>query len=79
VGIWTAWINVLPRLVSDMLAILNTSRPTWISLHETKYGRVRWIRDISIQTTDPAEEFLSHAALYPKMSGTSRFASATSA
>jgi hypothetical protein len=55
-GVWTTYINVVPRLVSDMLAILNTGRPTWVSLHEVKTGRVRWIRDISIQTTDPAEE-----------------------
>lgn len=55
-GTWTAWINVLPRLVSDMLVILNTNRSTWVSLHETKAGRTRWIRDISIQTTNPEGE-----------------------
>jgi hypothetical protein len=53
---WTAWINVAPRLVSDMLTLLGTGRGQYIALQERRQGRVRWVRSISLQTTDPAEE-----------------------
>jgi hypothetical protein len=53
---WTAWINVLPRLVSDMLTLLGTDRALYVALQERKQGRDRWVRSLSLQTTDPAEQ-----------------------
>lgn len=53
---WDAWIQVAPRLVSDMLALLPTGRPLYLAIHERKLDRKRWIESISLQTTDPAEE-----------------------
>jgi hypothetical protein len=55
-AIWDLWVAVAPRLVSDMLVLLAQSRPLFLSLHERKTGRQRWIESIGLQTTDPAEE-----------------------
>lgn len=52
----TAWLNVAPRLVSDMLTLLAAQRTTFVSLYERKEERTRWIRRVELQTTDPAEE-----------------------
>jgi hypothetical protein len=52
----TVWLNVEPRLVSDMLTLLGSTRQIYVSLHEIKEGRTRWVRQFELQTTDPAEE-----------------------
>jgi hypothetical protein len=52
----TVWLNVEPRLVSDMLVLLGSTRPIYISVQEVKVGRTRWVRQFELQTTDPAEE-----------------------
>jgi hypothetical protein len=39
-----------------MLTLLGTGRQLYISLQERKQGRDRWVRSLSLQTTDPAEE-----------------------
>jgi hypothetical protein len=51
-----AWLNVAPRLVSDMLVLLASGRATYVDLHEAKENRHRWIRRIELQTTDPTQE-----------------------
>ena len=52
----TAWLNMEPRLVSDMLALLCSDRTVYVSVHEVKEGRTRWVRRFDLQTTDPADE-----------------------
>lgn len=54
--VWTAWLNVAARLVSDMLVLLGTKRDMYLTIEERKIGRTRWVDGISLQTTDPAEE-----------------------
>lgn len=53
---WTAWLTIAPRLVTDMLILLQAERIKYVAVHEVKEGRHRWIRNIGLQTTDPAEE-----------------------
>jgi len=53
---WTAWINVAPRAVTDMLLVLREERTRYLSIHEVKEARNRWIRSIRVQTTDPMDE-----------------------
>ncbi|MEW8049683.1 MAG: hypothetical protein AB2801_09735 [Candidatus Thiodiazotropha endolucinida] len=43
-------------MVTDSLIILSSNKPVYISLHEIKEGRKRRIQNLTIQTTDPAEE-----------------------
>lgn len=54
--VWQAWISDEPRLVSDMLLLLRLERPLFMAIHEMKAERRRWIRSISLQTTDPVQE-----------------------
>lgn len=53
---WTAWIFVAPRFVNDLLALLTQQPNLFLGLHEFKVERSRWLRSVTIQTTDPAEE-----------------------
>ena len=53
---WTAWVAVEPKIVSNMLVMLGQARPNYLSVHEMKVERRRWIRSIYLQTTDPATE-----------------------
>ncbi len=55
-GTWMSSINIAPRLVSDMIALLGTGRTVYLALHECKARRVRWVRRIGLQTIDPATE-----------------------
>ena len=53
---WTGAAWVAPNTISDMLTLLPTVDPLYVFLHEVKIGRNRWIKGITLQTTDPAEE-----------------------
>jgi len=53
---WTGAAWVSPSTVSDMLALLPAIDPLYVFLHEVKIGRNRWIKGITLQTSDPAEE-----------------------
>ena len=53
---WTAWVNVLPRMVSDMLTLLGSGKTLYIALQERKQDRMRFVRSFSVQTTEPANE-----------------------
>jgi len=53
--VWDAWLCLAPRLVSDMLHLINT-RPLYVAIHEKKTGRDRWIQSISLQTKNPDED-----------------------
>lgn len=54
--VWTAWINVASRLVSDMLVLLGAKRDLYLAIDERKTGRTRWVDGIGLQTTDPADD-----------------------
>jgi len=53
---WEAWLNVPPRFVTDMLLLLPNVRPLFVSLHERKLGRDRWLQSVALQMTDPEKE-----------------------
>ena len=41
---------------SDMLALLPQVRPLYVSIHERKVGRTRWINGLTLQMSHPAFE-----------------------
>ena len=53
---WITWLWVPPRMVTDTLIILSGNKQTYISLHEIKEGRKRRAQNLTVQTTDPADE-----------------------
>lgn len=53
---WSGFCWVSPRTVSDMLALLPQVRPLYISIHERKVGRTRWINELSLQMSHPGYE-----------------------
>lgn len=53
---WTAWLFVAPRFVNDLLVLLSQQRSLFLSLHERKIDRSRWVQDMTLQTSDPTEE-----------------------
>lgn len=53
---WTAWAEVAPELIATMLTSLYGCSKLYISLTERKVGRARWIKDFTLQTTNPEEE-----------------------
>jgi hypothetical protein len=53
---WTAWLFVSVQCTNDMLTLLGHKRDLFVSLEEMRQGRDRWVRSISVQTTDPREE-----------------------
>ena len=53
---WTAWLNVAARLVSDMLILLSSGRELYLAIDERKIGRTRWVDGLSLQTTDPVDD-----------------------
>lgn len=53
---WTAWVNLAPRMVSDMLILLERQRQLYLSIHERRAKRARWVYGITLQTTEPSEE-----------------------
>jgi hypothetical protein len=57
-GEWCAYISVLPQTASEMLATLkeSRSRPIYVSIHERKHDRRRWIQSLYVQTKNPATE-----------------------
>jgi len=53
---WSTWFRVAPRVASDLLTVLKESRQLFVSIHERKLDRHRWVQGFSLQTTDPANE-----------------------
>lgn len=53
---WYAWATVAPRFVQDALAVLSLARPVYVSLHERKENRTRWVQGLTVQTIDPEIE-----------------------
>ena len=54
--IWDCWLWVAPRLVSDMLILLTQKSGLYISIHEKKIKRQRWVQNFSLRTVDPEME-----------------------
>jgi hypothetical protein len=54
--VWQAWISDEPRLISDTLLLVKLERPLFLAIHEMMVERRRWIRSISLQTTDPSQD-----------------------
>ena len=55
--IWDAFLWLAPNLVTDMLTILMKFDEVYISILEYRKERTSWIRDFSLQTTDPIMDF----------------------
>jgi hypothetical protein len=53
---WRCWIFAEPAVVSDMLSILAQARTLYLATHELKIGRRRWVRGITLQTSNPDED-----------------------
>jgi hypothetical protein len=55
-GTWQAFLFVEPTLATDMLILLGQNRQLYLSIHELKADRRRWLRSISLQSSNPADE-----------------------
>lgn len=53
---WYGYIRVPEQTAAQMLTLLTSSRTVYIDIHELKMGRIRWIKGLNLQTTDPGEE-----------------------
>jgi len=53
---WAAWLFVLPRFTTDVLTLLGQGRQLYISLHEQKHERSRWVRAWALETKVPEDE-----------------------
>lgn len=55
---WQAALSVPECTASDILAMLaqSASRPIYVSIHEHRHEGERWIRELYVQTKNPAEE-----------------------
>ena len=53
---WTAAIFVTSGFVSDALALLARGDPLFVAIHECRTERARWVRRLTLQTTDPQVE-----------------------
>jgi hypothetical protein len=71
---WTGFCWVSPGTVSDMLLLLPHVRPLYISIHERKVGRTRWINGLSLQMSHPAFLIESAPSTDNSRSGLSRIA-----
>jgi hypothetical protein len=53
---WRTALFVEANIASRMLAVLSLGRDVYASIDERKIDRQRWVRGISLQTTNPADE-----------------------
>lgn len=55
---WYAALSFPESTASDILAMLaqSASRPIYVFIHEHRYEGDRWIRELSVQTKNPADE-----------------------
>jgi hypothetical protein len=51
--VWQGCLFVESHFTRDMLILLGHNRPLYLSVHELKVERQRWIRSISLQSTNP--------------------------
>ena len=53
---WHASVWAQPRYVNDLLVLLGHNQQLYLSIHERKIERQRWIQSITVQTSNPEEE-----------------------
>jgi len=53
---WAGWAWVKPQTFNDMLILLSSVKPIYISIHELKIGRVRHMVSFTLGNKDPEEE-----------------------
>lgn len=53
---WNCWLIVGSSMVRDAIILLSTRNPVYASLSEMKLNRIRHVRHLAIQTTNPDEE-----------------------
>lgn len=51
--IWDVWMQYPPGTITDMLILLSHTTPLYLTLHETKKEKKRWIQSLTLQTTIP--------------------------
>lgn len=54
--LWNCWVHVPARAVSDMLRLVCSRRALYVSIHERKIDRHRWIVGFALQTNNPADD-----------------------
>jgi hypothetical protein len=52
---WSAFLLVKPSMIEQWLTLLTTHSDLFISLHECRANRTRWVRRIQLGTADPTE------------------------
>jgi hypothetical protein len=53
---WTAWLNATPSFVSDARALLAVSKGLFMVIDEHRSQRTRWVRRVTLQTSNLQEE-----------------------
>lgn len=53
---WRSWLFVTTHFVDQCRSLLTSTPDLFLAIHEWKSGRSRWVRSVSLQMTDPAEE-----------------------
>lgn len=51
-----AYLWLPPETISDMLAVLTTMDKLFVTVHQYKFERKRWIVGFTLQTTNPLDE-----------------------
>ena len=54
--VWSGFLFAQTRFVNEAVVILGQRKKLFMTVHEFKEGRKRWLRGISFQTDDPSEE-----------------------
>lgn len=55
-NIWNGWIWIPQESITQMITLLSSQKQSYLSVHEHRINRKRWINGISIQTSNPLEE-----------------------
>jgi len=50
------WMQVAPQMVTDSLILLTSKNQSYVSIHERKKNRKRHVQNLSVQSTNPADE-----------------------
>jgi hypothetical protein len=53
---WSVWVWAPMHFVSDMITLLGDKEVLFLSMHEWKFERKRWIQRIELKTSNPEEE-----------------------
>ncbi len=53
---WLVYLQVDRQMISDSLVLASYNRQLYLSVHEKKSNRQRWVRNFSLGTTNPLDE-----------------------